>query len=653
MNWQMIETEDLNKVLSLYHKVFPDRLSREDLDVRTAGYDTHLYLIQGDDVDPIGFAIYRGRGREVELWQAGVVPEKRRQKAGTKLLEQGEKKMVEKNYTRLTINTFNHWNIMLSMLFRRGYRIIGTVYSDRRDDVKIKLYRELRPHRELRYALTEKCNFKCLFCHNEGLGHEQREKLADEQVLEVLLEAIRLGHTDITFTGGEPLLNKDRLHFLLDQFGSLEHPPDITLVTNASLLGEETITRLAQYPGQKKIHLSLHATDESSFKTITGIRKDGVFDKVISNVRLASKTGLTVKVNHVVLRDLNHNHVVDAVELARSLGASTIKFIELLVLPENPDDYGMYYNINAIQKEIEKIADGPHPKSPRQNLFNHKEDSTFTIELQRCTCALGCSHCREIRDRTISSDLGYHPCFVRHKRQYPIRKARQLEQLLTNGDRIIDGYAARYQNLSPTLVQKEKYVKGKREMFFKIDSAEALREFLKIKKFSQKATNGFHEEYFQPVNCSEAWKRFERVLKIGWDYHDHSTVHLIYTDHKYFQHPDQGLETTTRFLGSSGPMKFESAEQARHFLDRLDFEKYMELEWEIETWAKNGLELNLALTREQSTLKVYEPGQNADPVMQLLKDYDGQVVPLTLPLVQFMQKSHKLTADARGKCADD
>ena len=70
-------------------------------------------------------------------------------------------------------------------------------------------------------------------------------------------------------------------------------------------------------------------------------------------------------------------------------------------------------------------------------------------------------------------------------------------------------------------------------------------------------------------------------------------------------------------------MAFEDAERARRFLDRLDFERYMDLEWEIETWSRNGLELNLALSRERSTLKIFEPVQNADPVMQLLKDYEG------------------------------
>ena len=351
---------------------------------------------------------------------------------------------------------------------------------------------------------------------------------------------------------------------------------------------------------------------------------------------MASQNGLIVKVNHVVLRELNHERAIAAVELARSLGASAIKFIELLVLPENPDDYRMYYDINAIQKEIEKIADGPYSKNRRQNIFHHKEDSSFTIELQRCTCALGCSHCREIRDRTISSDLSYHPCFVRHKRHYPIGEPQRLEQLLATGDRIIDGYAARYQDMSPTLVQKENFVRDKREMFFKVDSAEQVRAFLKSKRFTQKAAYGFHEEYFRPANCSDAWKKFERVLKIGWNYHDRSKVHLIYTDHKYNQNPDYGLETTTLFLKNTGPMEFDNEQSARHFLDRLNFEKYLVLEWEIETWAKNGLQVNLSLADKKSTLKVYDPAQNAGPFMLLLKNYCGRVEQLTEPLVQYM-----------------
>ena len=83
-------------------------------------------------------------------------------------------------------------------------------------------------------------------------------------------------------------------------------------------------------------------------------------------------------------------------------------------------------------------------------------------------------------------------------------------------------------------------------------------------------------------------------------------------------------------------MEFDNEQSARHFLDRLNFEKYLVLEWEIETWAKNGLQVNLSLADKKSTLKVYDPAQNAGPFMLLLKNYCGRVEQLTEPLVQYM-----------------
>jgi molybdenum cofactor biosynthesis enzyme MoaA len=115
---------------------------------------------------------------------------------------------------------------MLSMLLRRGYRINRTQHNDLQDDLEITLLRELKLRKEMRYALTEKCNFRCLFCHNEGLGHAERNVISDEQVFNLLQEAVRLGHTDITLTGGEPLLKKKRLQFLLHRLGKLDDPPN-------------------------------------------------------------------------------------------------------------------------------------------------------------------------------------------------------------------------------------------------------------------------------------------------------------------------------------------------------------------------------------------------------------------------------------------
>jgi len=611
-------------------------MSASEVDNRTRGFSTYPYLVlNAAEDEPVGFAVFRGRGSEIELWQAGVIPEKRRQGAGSFLLEQGEREMARLGYREIAVNTYNRWNIMISMLFRRNYRLVSTAYSERREDLKMHIVRELRERKELRYSLTEKCNFNCLFCHNEGLGKEDRPQVSDRQVLEILTEAVRLGHTDITFTGGEPLLKKKRLFFIMEGLAQLSSPPDLTLVTNASLMDWETIDRLRAYPGRKKINLSLHAIDEESFRIITRSERPGVFDSIRRNVTACTEAGLDVKVNFVVLQGLNHDTVAEAAWMARRMGAITIKFIELLVLPENPDDYRMYYDAEAICDQLSAIGDGPYFPDPRKREYLLKEDTRFVMEVQRLTCSLGCSHCLAVRDRTFSSDLQYHPCFIRSRKRFRIEAAGQLDSVFRQGDRIINGYAAKYMDSSPTLVQKEIYVPSKQEMFFAVDDAVAIRDYLERKQFNQVAALRFHEEYFRPHLRTEAWDRFERVLKIGWDYHHETRVELIYTDHEYFRTPG-GLITKTRFLDPGGPLRQKSAGFARHFLNRLDFEHFMTLEWDIEIWYRKDFTINLAVQGPLSTLKIDWSESREAVFAALSASYPGRIQPLMMALPELM-----------------
>jgi molybdenum cofactor biosynthesis enzyme MoaA/GNAT superfamily N-acetyltransferase len=638
LNWNFEGTRDLDKVVSCYRKVFDDDLSQEEIRQRTRGFNVHAFIISRPGEAPSGFALFRGKDTEVELWQAGVIPERRRQGAGACLMEQGEKEMARLGYQKMTVATYNRWNIMLSMLFKRGYRLVSSGYSARRQDLKMVLCRELSERRELRYALTEVCNFNCLFCHNEGLGREVRPEVSDREVFDVLKEAVCLGYTDITFTGGEPLLKKKRLHFLIRQLAGLPLPPALTLVTNGSLLDQHTIDLLAGYPGDKKIHLSLHATNEKDFRKVTRSSAHGMFEKVQENISASAQAGLLVKVNYVVLQGINHQYIHDAIDLARKIGASAIKFIELLVLPENACDYGMYYDADAICEQLPAVADGPIEPNPRKKVYHLRRDTRFIIEVQRLTCALGCSHCREVRDKTFSSDLQYHPCFVRSRSRFRVQRPDELARIFKNGDRIINGYASRYMESSPTLVQKEIYVVSRQEMFFALDDPENFRRYISNNGFVQVGASRFHEEYFRPQNRSPAWDSFERVLKIGWDYHHESRVELIYTDHQYTP-TDDGLLVQTRFLDSAGPVRQKSAEFARHFLDRLEFESFMTLEWDIEIWQKNGLTLNLAAKGAVSTLKVEGSAGRRAELANVLKTYPGHVKPLMEPLPCFMLNS--------------
>ena len=172
------------------------------------------------------------------------------------------------------------------------------------------------------------------------------------------------------------------------------------------------------------------------------------------------------------------------------------------------------------------------------------------------------------------------------------------------------------------------------------------REFIKSLNFQLKNVLGYHLEYFWPVHRGEQWERFERVLKIGWDSHDHSKVDLIYTDHQYISRPDAGIETITRYLDSSGPMSFPTHEKALHFLDRMDFEKYMELEWKIQIFKCHDIELSIALAGGEWTAKLTGTIDAAKEFLQMVEPYTGFISPLQEPLENFMYRSQRRRAEA-------
>ena len=640
MSWQFIVTKKLADISRLYEQVFQEHLDVAEFDRKVTGRPFHMFIVNKVGADePGGFAIFIGDGQTATLWLAGIIPAQRHQGGGAFLVEQGEKEMLKEGYATIRVDSYNHWNIMLSILTRRGYRIVETDYDKHREDFKITLQRLLEPKRELRYALTERCNFNCLFCHNEGLGNSDRQIKDDDHILDILKASISAGYTDITFTGGEPTLKKSRLLFLIKQLGRMAVPPDITLVTNGSRLGDAIIKTLVDYPGNRKIHLSMHAVDEQSFQMITGRHQAGLFHRIHNNIRKAADAGLTVKMNHVVLRGINHHKAVDAIEFARSMGVSAIKFIELLVLPDHPELYSLYYDVNALKTQIASIVGPSLKKTARQCVYPHRHEARFTIELQQCTCALGCSHCQENRDRTFSSDLCYHPCFVRSRKYFRITDPVKLENILRTGDRIINGFAAKYRDKSPTLIQKEQYISDKIEYFYKLDDIEAFRSFLKKNGFGIKAISGFHEEYYRPVHASPAWINAQRILKMGWFHHDKSRINLVYSDQAYHYHPKLGLETVVRFLDPSGPYRFNKEEKARLFLEKLDHECFLELEWELETWEKGLNVVNLAETVGKATAKINGPEESAQKCYKILQGYGSGLSPLMIPLVQFIQNS--------------
>jgi cyclic pyranopterin phosphate synthase len=186
---------------------------------------------------------------------------------------------------------------------------------------------------DLRVSLTDRCNLRCAYCMPaEGLPWLRNDRLLtpDETLRLVRVAVERLGVTDVRFTGGEPLLRRD-LEEVVAATAALRgpggHRPAIAVTTNGiSLDGRAAPLRAA---GLDRATVSLDTLDHARFRAMTFRDR---FDDAVAGVEAAVAAGLhPVKLNTVLLRNINDDEVVPLVEWACARGAE-VRFIEQMPL---------------------------------------------------------------------------------------------------------------------------------------------------------------------------------------------------------------------------------------------------------------------------------------------------------------------------------
>lgn len=202
--------------------------------------------------------------------------------------------------------------------------------------------------RDLRVSLTDRCNFRCLYClpeteaaQNFYRGHwahlpnskpivqewvPKSHLLSFEEIERVVRIAVGLGINKIRLTGGEPLLRHD-LEKLVARIVSIQGIADLAMTTNGFLFPQKG--RALKQAGLKRLSFSLDSLNRENFKKITG--RDGL-DAVLESIALAQELGMTpVKVNAVIIRGLNDHEIEDLAEFGRQRRL-TMRFIEFMPL---------------------------------------------------------------------------------------------------------------------------------------------------------------------------------------------------------------------------------------------------------------------------------------------------------------------------------
>jgi cyclic pyranopterin phosphate synthase len=192
-----------------------------------------------------------------------------------------------------------------------------------------------RPINYLRISVTDRCNFRCIYCMpTEGihlLSHD--EILTYEEIALIVRLAAELGIKKVRLTGGEPLV-RARLPDLVAMLADIEAIDDISLTTNGALLKEYAAE--LKRAGLKRVNVSLDSLDEDKFERITRYRK---LSDVLQGIEAAKACGLNpVKINVVAMRGINDDEILDFARLTITEGWH-VRFIELMpFVTDNPPE---------------------------------------------------------------------------------------------------------------------------------------------------------------------------------------------------------------------------------------------------------------------------------------------------------------------------
>ena len=186
-----------------------------------------------------------------------------------------------------------------------------------------------RPLRDLRVSITDRCNFRCVYCMpKEVYGRDytflpRRDLLTFEEIARLAGVFARLGLEKIRLTGGEPLIRRD-VERLVEMLASIPGL-DLTLTTNGALLAQKA--QALRDAGLGRITVSLDSLDDEVFRAMNDV--DFPVQTVLEGIDSAAAAGLPVKVNVVVKRGVNEDSVLPMARRFRDQG-HVVRFIEYM-----------------------------------------------------------------------------------------------------------------------------------------------------------------------------------------------------------------------------------------------------------------------------------------------------------------------------------
>jgi cyclic pyranopterin phosphate synthase len=284
-----------------------------------------------------------------------------------------------------------------------------------------------RPLRDLRISVTDRCNFRCVYCMpKEIFGSDypylpHREVLTFEEIARLARLFVGHGVKKIRLTGGEPLIRKD-VHVLVKMLAEVPDL-DLTLTTNGALLAKQA--QALKDAGLKRVTVSLDSLDDAVFKAMNDV--DFPVAKVLEGMEAAALVGLEpIKVNMVVKRGVNQSSILPMARFFREKGY-ILRFIEYMDVGHTngwrmDDVVSSAEIIGIISAELPLEPADPNYKGEVAERWRYKDGSGEIGVISSVTQAF----CRDCNRARLSAEGKLYTCLF-------AIKGHDLKSLLRSG----------------------------------------------------------------------------------------------------------------------------------------------------------------------------------------------------------------------------
>ena len=474
--------------------------------------------------------------------------------------------------------------------------------------------------KSLRLSLTKDCNYKCFFCHGEGSKMtDKREDKSKDEIYSLIKEAIKNNYTDITFTGGEPLLKLDDIIWYLNKLSEDKLKPYITIVTNGSLIEDKLLDAIENYVEDNKelfkFNFSMHSLKSDIYLGIVRpvikaipTDKETLLELVKENIKKIKARDLIIKLNFVLLKDVNtsKNDIKEILDFAYENKVDYIKFLELLVT-EDLIKQGMYKFYITLGSLLNEWKDELvfYKRTTRRDEYLYKGKTK--VELQQCICMEGCAKCLINTSVFLTSESKYFPCFLKPEKVLEVNSA-ELISKIEEGTEYIKELGKEYGNGSPILIRNKEQIEEKEEYYYipkKGFKKSEIEKILKDSSYEIVNKRNFEEKYIKDSSLNK-----EDYLKKGkiYKFFENSEEKGFIESLQEIEYIEENKKFKVKFLNKkigyeNKKIPKEKIQSYLNYLKDFDLEVFLELEWDTTLYKKGSHYISLGFVKSKLSNK--------------------------------------------------